>query len=199
MIEQILSKFNQQPNSFGDFIRLRVPISEELKTKVMSVCSIETFSQNHLLIKEGMVAHRLYFIYQGSARTYYYHNGKDITSWIYREGQLITSWSSFYNRTPSFENVELTEDTTLHSITFEDLQLLYQQESKLQAFGRIMVEEQLVFLDAFYKGFMFMTAREKYDTLLSIFPDVTQRVNLGHIASFLGITQETLSRIRNKK
>ena len=68
----------------------------------------------------------------------------------------------------------------------------------MQEFGRLMVEEQLTFLDYFYRGFMFMSAKEKYNLLLSIFPDVTQRVNLGHIAAVLGISLETLSRIRKK-
>ena len=122
-----------------------------------------------------------------------------MTSWFYREGQLFTAWSSFYKRSPSYEGVELTEDSTISALSYNHLRQLYKQHPKMQEFGREMVEEQLVFLDYFYKGFMFMSAKEKYDLLLSVFPDVTLRVNLGHIASFLGISQETLSRIRAKK
>jgi len=92
----------------------------------------------------------------------------------------------------------LTEDSRIVSLSYETLHQLYADDPALQEFGRKMVEEQLVFLDYFYKGFMFMSASKKYELLLSIFPDVTQRVNLGHIASFLGISQETLSRIRKK-
>ncbi|MCG8326917.1 MAG: Crp/Fnr family transcriptional regulator [Chitinophagales bacterium] len=199
MVSPILTRLSTRNESLIDYINERVLIPGEIKEAVNAVSKVEALSRNHLLLKEDMVAHRVYFINKGSARTFYYHDGKDVTSWIYREGQLITSWSSFYARIPSYENVELTEDTSVCSISYDDLQLLYAQYSKMQAFGRIMVEEQMVFLDYFYKGFMFMAAKEKYDLLLSIFPDVTQRVNLGHIASFLGISQETLSRIRKKK
>ena len=79
------------------------------------------------------------------------------------------------------------------------MEQLYQESPQFERFGRKMYEQQLAYLDAFYKGYLFMTAKERYDLLLSVFPDVTQRVNLGHIASFLGISQETLSRIRAKK
>lgn len=145
------------------------------------------------------MAHRLYFIKNGSARTFYYHDGKDITSWIYGDNALFTAWGSFYGRTPSFENIELLEDSVVQWIAHDDLQRLYVQHPKIQTFGRILAEEQVTFMDNFFKGFMFMSAKEKYDLLLSTFPDVSQRVNLGHIASFLGISQETLSRIRRKR
>ncbi|MEM1220446.1 MAG: Crp/Fnr family transcriptional regulator [Bacteroidota bacterium] len=195
----MLDRLANRSDSLVDFIHNRVPLSDADKSMVYQLCKVETFPRGHRLIQQDRTANRIYFIQQGSARAYYIHEGKDVTSWIYPEGQLITSWTSFYTRTPSYENVELTEDAQVMSLTYEELQKLYQQSPKMQEFGRVIVEDQLVFIDYFYKGFMFMSAKEKYDLLLSIFPDVTQRVNLGHIATFLGITQGTLSRIRNQK
>ena len=165
---------------------------------VREVSQVMQFPKGHLLLREGIVAQRLFFIVMGSARTFYYHAGKDITSWIYPEQQFLTAWNSFFQRTPAYEYLELTEAATVVSLTYDQLQQLYQQHPKMQLFGRLLAEQQLAFLDQFYKGFMFMTAKEKYDLLLDHFPDVTQRVNVGHIASFLGISQETLSRIRRK-
>lgn len=182
-----------------DYINAKVPLNNDLKLEIKTAFQLDKYAEGDLLLKEGLPAHRIFFIASGSARTFYHHDGKDVTSWIYHEGQLITSWSSFYTQSPSYENIELTEDATTLSISHEHLQQLYQRHPKMQIFGRIIVEEQLVFLDYFYKGFLFMSAKEKYDLLMSTFPDVTQRVNLGHIASFLGISQETLSRIRRQK
>ncbi len=199
MISETLFFDNTVSPSLPEFINSRVQINIEVKTAIESICKREEFKKGQLLIKEGMVAHRLYFIEEGSARTYYHHDGKDVTSWVYREGQMLTTWTSFYTQIPSHENIELTETTRICSLTFDELQGLYLKYPKMQEFGRLMVEEQLVFIDYFYKGFVFMSAREKYDLLLSTFPDVTQRINLGHIASFLGISQETLSRIRKNK
>lgn len=199
MILEIAAKMTHPAESLTDFINSKVQSDKKIKSSVDEVSTTQSLEKGHLLIKEGLVAHRIFYIQKGSARTFYYHDGKDITSWIYREGHLITSWSSFYTRTPSYENVELTEDSVIVSLSYEQLQQLYKEFPKMQEFGRKMVEDQLVFIDYFYKGFMFMTAKEKYELLLSIFPKVTQRVNLGHIASFLSISQETLSRIRKKK
>ena len=199
MTAQEFTKSLTKSKSFIDYINSRVQITKELEEAILSVCQIDDWKKNHYLLKEGQVAHRLFFITEGSARTFYFHDGKDITSWIYREGMLITSWSSFYSRSPAFENIELLEESRINSISYDDLQKLYETYPKMQKFGRIMVEQQMTFLDYFYRGFYFMTAKEKYDLLLSTFPDVTQRVNLGHVASLLGITQETLSRIRKRK
>ena len=185
--------------SILEYINARVQIDDTIKLAIGKVAKTEYLNKNDLLVKEGMVAHRIFFIQKGSARSCYDYDEKEVTSWFYREGHLITSWSSFYMQTPSFENIELTEDATILSLSYDDLQQLYRQFPKMQAFGRIMVEEQLTFLDYFFKGFNFMSAKEKYDLLLDYFPDITLRVNLGHIASFLGISQETLSRIRRNR
>ncbi|MEL7427444.1 MAG: Crp/Fnr family transcriptional regulator [Bacteroidota bacterium] len=198
MDPKVLDSFFSTPPSFLEYINARAPIERDLRAQLSDVFQTDQIDKAQLLVREGMVAHRIYFIQKGSARTYYLQDGKDVTSWFYREGQLVTSWSSFYKRVPSFENVELTEDSVVVSLSFDELQTFYREHPKMQEFGRLMVEEQLIFLDYFYRGFMFMSAKEKYELLLSIFPDVTQRVNLGHIASFLGISQETLSRIRKR-
>ena len=181
------------------FAAISVPLSKELMLALEQKIKKETLPKGQLLVKDGQVAHRLYFLEKGTARTFYYHNGKDITSWIYRENTPFTTWYSFLNRQPSFESIEILEDATVLSFTKDALEALYLQYPTFERFGRKMVEQQLSFLDAFYKGYMFMSAKERYDLLLDIFPDITQRVNLGHIASFLGISQETLSRIRSKK
>lgn len=185
---------------FDQFFNITTtPLSKEVIQDVAKIAKVESLPKGHILVKEGLVAHRLYFLKEGTARTYYHHNAKDITSWIYGENTPFTAWNSFFDRKPSFENVEILEDATVVSFTKENLDALYQQHVSFNHFGRKMVEQQLSFLDAFYKGYLFMSAKERYDLLLSVFPDVTQRVNLGHIASLLGISQETLSRIRAKK
>ena len=181
------------------FEATNVPLSKDLLQVIEKQIKVETVEKGSLLVKDGQVAHRLYFLEKGTARTFYYDNGKDITSWIYRENTPFTTWYSFLNQQPSFENIEILEDSTVLSFTKDTLEALYLKYPTIERFGRKMVEQQLSFLDAFFKGYMFMSAKERYDLLLDIFPDITQRVNLGHIASFLGISQETLSRIRKKK
>ncbi len=184
--------------SFSSYINSRVQLSPQEMEIAEEACDSSIIKKGELLIKEGQVAHRMYFIQSGCARTYYYHQDKEVTSWIYREEQLATAWSSFYTRSPSFEELQALETLHVTSISHEKLQDLFNRNSKFQHFGRLICQEQLVFLDSFFKGQVFMNAKEKLDVLINYFPDITQRVNLGYIASLLGITQETLSRIRRK-
>lgn len=188
----------QPTQQFIRHLQSKSAIDHPLMEALASVCRTEVLPRNTRLLKDGQVAYRLYFVAEGSARTFYDHDGKEITSWIYAENQLLTAWSSFLSRRPSFENIELTEDATLVSLSYDELQDLYANHPKMQTIGRLLLETQIVYLDRFYKGFMFMTAREKYDLLIGAFPDITLRVNLGYIASLLGISQETLSRIRKR-
>lgn len=184
---------------FFDYINQKVKISEAVKDSLFLAVEEHSVNKNHFLAKEGRIPDYLWFIAKGSVRVFYWHSDKEITSWIYNEGQFVTAYGSFFSRTPSYDNIQCTEDCTVIKISYDNLQKLYAEHSQMQKFGRVLMEDIVTSIDNFYKGFMFMSAKEKYDLLLSYFPDVVQRVNLGHIASFLGISQETLSRIRNKR
>ena len=109
---------------------------------------------------------------------------------------IVTSWNSFYIQQQATDYIEATEDSVIESISFQKLQLLYEKFPELERFGRLVIEEKIVGIDMFYQGFYFLSAKEKYQLLTETFPGIDQRANLGHIASMLGITQETLSRIR---
>ena len=155
-------------------------------------------AKGEVLLEEGKTCKRLYFLSKGTIRTYFYLKGRDITYWIYPDNAIVTSWNSYLLRKPSSEYIEATENCVVHSITYDQWQELFQKYPELERFGRLIMEETVALLDDFYKGYYFMSAKEKFELLTSVFPDVTQRANLGHIASMLGISQETLSRIRGK-
>ena len=186
------------PSDFIDFINNKVRLPEEAKQDVLKEIAEIAVPKNHFLLKQGMIPHHVWYIVEGSIRVFYEHDDKEVTSWIYNEGQPVTAFGCFFSQVPSYDYIQCTEDCKLVRISYDSLQTLYKIHPKMQEFGRLWMEEMVYILDNFFKGFMFMSAKEKYDLLLSYFPDVTQRVNLGHIASFLGISQETLSRVRNK-
>lgn len=159
----------------------------------------EIAPKNKLLLKEKQYCRRLYFLEKGTVRTFYYAKEKDVTSWFYQEGQFFTAWYSFYSEQPSFEYIETLEDCSLYIIDHYNYNQLLDKHHDFARFGRKLAEGMTAYIDQYSKGYMFLSAKERYDLLLASFPDITQRVNLGHIASFLGITQETLSRIRKQK
>ena len=100
-------------NYIGNYISLSTGLAEDLQDALQ----IESYHKGHILLNEGRVCHRLYFLEKGTARTFYYRDGKDITSWIYPEHLPFTSWSSFLSGKPSFEYIEILEDASLHSIS----------------------------------------------------------------------------------
>ncbi|MDN5202444.1 Crp/Fnr family transcriptional regulator [Fulvivirgaceae bacterium BMA10] len=182
-----------------DYIHQYVSLNKEAEKAILVSFKTKEYPNGKKLLRKGDTCRNLYFMLRGTVRTFFYQSDKDVTTWIYPEGYFFTAWSSFINNQPGHEFIELVEDSQIAFITKEALDILYDQHASIERFGRYLAEEQLASIDEYSKGYLFLSAREKYDLLLSFFPDVTQRVNLGHIASLLGITQETLSRIRGKK
>lgn len=185
-------------NDFIAYIKQYINLSPEIESEIEKIILIEKLPKGSILLKEGQTCERLYFIAEGTVRTYHYQKGKDITYWIYPENMITTSWHSYILRKPSSEYIETTEDSVLMSLSYNQWQELYLKHPKLERFGRLIIEEQMALIDDFFKGYYFLSAKEKYALLTSAFPTITQRANLGHIASMLGISQETLSRIRGK-
>lgn len=181
---------------FIHYIKQYITLSENAENDITKIAVKDTYKKGTLLSEEGKTCKKLYFLERGTLRNYFFQNGKDITHWIYLNNSLITSWSSYISQKPSHDYLEATEDSVLVSLTYDQWQELYKIHPELERFGRLIMEEQIALIDDFYKGYYFLTAKEKYDLLVSVYPDITQRANLGHIASMLGITQETLSRIR---
>lgn len=177
-------------------ISKRCFLSPALQKRINDVFEQKHFEKGEKILTQGNKANYLYFVEKGVLHSYYYHDGKQISSWFYNEHHFITSWFSFYSQKPSYEEINCLEDCMLFQISYKNYQTLIADFPAFGNFARLLAEEMLTFIDEFSKGWSFLTAKEKYDLLLGYFPDIELRVKLGYIASFLGITQETLSRIR---
>lgn len=173
-------------------------MSPDLLERLKTSFERKEISQGQLILSHGQKANHLYFIEKGVLHNYYFHDGKKVSSWFYKEAQFISSWHSFYGQKPSFEEIECLETGVIYQISYSEYQQLIADFPLFGNFARLLAEEMLIFLDEFNKGWSFLSAKEKYQTLLSYFPDIELRVKLGFIASFLGISQETLSRLRAK-
>lgn len=154
--------------------------------------------KGEFLITEAKVCNHVYFVEQGCLRGFYNLDGKEITYWFGFEDSFVTSFFSFISRKPAVENIQAIEDCTLWAIGHHDLQTLYARHKDIERLGRIMHERYYVMLEERFVANHFKEARERYENLMNTSPHILQRVPLGYIASYLGITQETLSRIRTK-
>lgn len=155
-------------------------------------------SKNEYLVNEGKTCRHLYFLQQGALRGYYILDGKEITHWFGFENDFVTSFHSFITNQPAVENIQLLEGSILWSISKDKLQGLFNQYHEIERLVRIAYEKYYIRLEERYVNAQFKTATERYENLLVQSPHILERVPLGHIASYLGISQETLSRIRSR-
>lgn len=154
------------------------------------------FAKNQVIISADKVERYLYFIEKGIARAYCYTDKQEATFWFGQEGDLILSYNSYINQQPGYENIELLEDSILYRISDYSLQELYANYISLANWGRKLAEQELIKTEERLINRQFRTATERYDELITQTPSLIKRVQLGHIASYLGVTQVTLSRIR---
>jgi CRP-like cAMP-binding protein len=124
---------------------------------------------------------------------------KDITDWFAFENNFICSINSFFLNMPSPHYIEVLEPSILLEISRENINLLSDKYKEFDRLGKIIVTKTMLQQQQRIVSIQFETAQQKYENILKIRPDITKRVALTHIASYLGITLETLSRIRNPK
>ncbi|MEO6733027.1 MAG: Crp/Fnr family transcriptional regulator [Ferruginibacter sp.] len=155
-------------------------------------------SKNELLLNEGRVCRHLYFLEKGALRGFYNLDGKEITHWFGFEKDFVTSFHSFITGEPAVENIQLLEGSILWAISKETLTGLLNSHHEVERLVRIAYEKYYIRLEERFVNAQFKTAKELYENLLHQTPYILERVPLGFIASYLGISQETLSRIRSK-
>ncbi len=150
------------------------------------------------LIAEGQVAHELYFINQGCLRFYYNREGDEVTGFIFTENLFATALDSFLQQEPSTQIVETLEDSELLVISHTNMQRLYGYSVNFQIFGRRLAEQRLVNAQRILASYVVDSPEERYKKLLATRPEWLLRVPQHYIASFLGITPVSLSRIRKR-
>jgi CRP/FNR family transcriptional regulator, anaerobic regulatory protein len=152
--------------------------------------------KGNLILEQGKTCSHLYFLESGFARSFYIQNGKDVTSWFAFENDIFASVYSFTSQKPSFENIEILEDSVLYCVSYDKLQQLYLKYPEFNLIGRLLLERYYIELEERTFSFQMQSAKERYQEILNNQPELLKRASLGHIASYLGISQETLSRIR---
>ncbi len=175
-----------------------ISVSSSLESELNSVSKTIKVTKGDHVIEIDHRCENLFFINKGLVRGYYFDKGKEITNWFAQENEFATCFYSFIAQKSSFENVQAIEDCELVKFSYSALQNLYTKFPETERIGRIITENYYIKLEERILNLQFKAAKERYDKLLSSKPSLLQRVPLGQIASYLGITQETLSRIRTE-
>ncbi len=173
-----------------------VSISESLEKEIRSIAKTITVPRGENIISIDKRCESLFFIEKGLLRGYYFDEDKEITNWFAAEEEFATCFYSFIVKKPSFEFVQALEDCVLTEISYASLQGLYSRFPESERIGRIITENYYIKLEERILSLQFKTAKERYQKLQNSKAHLLQRASLGQIASYLGISQETLSRIR---
>lgn len=172
------------------------PLNEESCDSFVSKCKTFSYSKGEHLLEAGQVCQYLYFVKSGIGKVYYLKDGKEIIDWISDEGNLFTAVTSFLTQTPSLHYIKLIEDSELIGISYTDLEELYSKYHDVERLGRQLTTMALVQLQDRINSMQFETAKERYEDFLVRYPNCINRIPLGDLASYLGMTQVTLSRVR---
>lgn len=181
------------------FIAEKIALTEKEWLFVADRLETVSIKANTLLLREGQVCGHLYFANKGLMRFFITtSDGKDTTKFFTPEHQLFTSQQSFSTQTPARENIEALEDTELLAISHAALQRIYDNVPKWNALIRRVLQDVNGMTERIYMDSITITAEERYRRLLEDEPEIALRAPLKHIASYLGVTPESLSRIRKK-
>jgi CRP-like cAMP-binding protein len=154
--------------------------------------------KNDHFLKQGQLLTSYFVVKKGVFRAYINRNEKEINVWFGEENQIFGAIMPMYANKPSPEYIQFLEDSEVYAIAVDDLEILYEQYPELNLIGRKIAEELCVILEDRITSLHTESATERYQSLMEQQPSLVQRINLGHIASFLRVTQETLSRIRKR-
>jgi len=179
-----------------------------LKVSSISAQAIEAFAAKCIrleypagyeLVKAGTVCNYLYFVEKGLIKVYYQKDDKEIIDWFADEGNIISAFQSFLSRKPGVHTVKLLEPSVLIAIHFNDLEELFARHHDLEHAGRLLITQAFIELQERISAIQFQTAAERYEHFIQRYPGCINRISLGDLASYLGMTQVTLSRIRAQK
>lgn len=150
------------------------------------------------LLKAGQYCKYIFIVQKGFVRRYTIDNGKDITLEFAKENEMITSAYSIITRRPSMDYIEVIEDSILLRLRAEQLNKLYKVSKNSLVIGKSLRDNYLLQQEKRIQSLQVSSAKERYQNLIEKQPHIIQRASLGQTASYLGIAQETLSRVRKK-
>jgi CRP-like cAMP-binding protein len=179
-------------------IRRITDFSEEECSMFMPYLNKENLNKGDFFLKEGQYVNRIAFVEEGALRFFYSHNGKEINNHFFLENDYAVSYLDFLKGTPSRYYIQALENCVLYTFRLESLQIAYEKSKNWERFGRIIAESAYATATNRFESFLFLSAKERYVKMQTDYPRFIQRIPLYHLASYLGIERESLSRIRKE-
>jgi CRP-like cAMP-binding protein len=183
---------------FFDYLNKFVDLSEqEYQQYLLPYIKVRRFGKKEIITRGDEIEDNFNFILRGMVRKYYKKGKEDINTQISFEGHIIHSQESFHSRTPSEYFVEAIEPTTFVSITFDDLEKIYDSSKKMEHLGRLIITYTMVVKDRWQMQMIKLSPRERFIHFVNKNPELLQRVPQKFLASYLNIKPETFSRFKH--
>jgi CRP-like cAMP-binding protein len=186
---------NKIINHFEKYIK----VSENLKSQLLKRLSLVNFKKGELVLNADKICKKSYFISDGILRAYVLKDGKEISEFFCAKNEWANSPKSFMQRTTDIYYLDAVVDTSAYALNVDDLMYLFDNFPEMERYARLSMGTVFGLLLERITSMRFTSAKEKYVHFKKIYEDIYPQIPLGMVASYLGITQETLSRIRAEK
>ena len=180
-------------------IKSTITLSSEAEKYIHSIANEKEVLKGEILIREGQIVNKTYFVNQGSLRSFCIDKeGKEHTLQFAVENWWISDFMAIYNNEPASLTVECISNSTIIEFNAQKLNEIYIQFPEFESFQRKNLERHVVSLHKRILNQLQLTALERYRLFIEQYSDIEQHVPNYHIASYLGITQQSLSRLRSE-
>ena len=175
------------------------PISEDFKASLKEELIPLSLPKNYLLLEAPRIAEFVYFIENGFAMSYTFQEGKKLTEAFWKSGQIMTSANSFFEQVLSMEYIQLVEKSELLCVSRAGVQRLFDQHREAHFLYHKIMNKHYVHCRARIHDIQLLSASQRFETLLKLFPDIEQAITQESIASYLSITPQSLSRLKRER
>lgn len=185
--------------TFRTFVNRFIPTDDKLFETIISCFEFKKAARKELLLEAGKTANKIFFLSEGFVR--FFHTKKDgteVTSDFYFAPGFITSFTSLIEQKPSIVNIQVMVKMDVLFIKYKDLMALYDKEHKVERLGRLLAEQVFITSEKHLLSFLNDSPQDRYLWLMKEYPEYVKNIPLHYLASYLGITAESLSRIRNR-
>jgi len=193
-----LTTIEQTEKLFGHFskyIKLSVTLRKELEERI----SFKSFGKGELVHNANFICKRSYFIQKGLMHIYFIKDGKEVTEYFSAENEWVNSPRSFMQQQLDIYYIDTLEQTDCFCLDVQDLIFLFDNFPEMERYARLSMGTVFGHYMDRITSMRFTSAKEKYQHFCKIYQDIYHRIPLGMVSSYLGIAQETLSRIRAEK
>lgn len=183
---------------FIDYLSNHIDLTSSEQDFVKDVLYVESHKKGDFLLRKGDISKAFFFNLKGIVRMFYTAEGEEKTTFFYVENSFVSSYESYVKQTPSSHYLECIEDCELVVITQESAFKLLEYSPKFESLARIMMEEELIIYQEIVASLIVLNPEKRYLQFLTTNKALLQRIPQYHIASYLGVNAESLSRIKKR-